>query len=166
METQLGEVIKEIVVILFTIDNFVYFCSVNEILNKYHEDNLVYKQIHPTLPLTIWNYSEKVQYDNLWDDITLQTRGLVTDDKGNVVARPFKKFFNMEEGKHTPTPDFDVYEKMDGSCIILFNYEGEWVFASRGSFTSEQAVKAKELSGNFNLHKLNKDYTYVFEIIY
>ncbi len=65
----------------------------NEVLNKYHEDNLVYKQVHPTLPLTIWNYSEKVQYDNLWDDITLQTRGLVTDDKGNVVARPFKKFF-------------------------------------------------------------------------
>jgi RNA ligase len=116
--------------------------------------------------LTIWNYSEKVQYENLWDEITLQTRGLVTDNEGNVVARPFKKFFNLEEGKHTPTSDFEVFEKMDGSCIILFNYEGEWVFASRGSFTSEQAIKAKELSSNFNLHKLNKDYTYVFEIIY
>jgi RNA ligase len=137
-----------------------------ETLNRYFEDGLIYKQTHPTLPLTIWNYTEKVQYENLFDEITIQTRGLVTDDKGNIVARPFKKFFNLEEKKHTATPDFEVFDKMDGSCIILFNYEGEWVFASRGSFTSEQAIKAKELSNNFNLDKLNKDYTYVFEIIY
>jgi RNA ligase len=67
----------------------------NEVLNKYFEEGLVYKQVHPTLPLTIWNYTEKVQYEGLWDDVTLQTRGLVTDDKGNVVARPFRKFFNI-----------------------------------------------------------------------
>jgi RNA ligase len=181
----------------------------NEILNKYHEDNLVYKQVHPTLPLTIWNYSEKVQYDNLWDDITLQTRGLVTDDKGNIIARPFKKFFNDSEKKHTPTPDFDVYEKMDGSLGILFYYEkelsykerykiwfssnyetgfeynedvipdfdnpyyeptpktkGEWVLATRGSFTSDQAVKGFEMLQKYEYQKLHKDYTYLFEIIY
>ena len=138
----------------------------NEILNKYHEDNLVYKQVHPTLPLTIWNYSEKVQYDNLWDDITVQTRGLVTDDKGNIVARPFKKFFNDSEKKHTPTPDFDVYEKMDGSLGILFHYEGEWVLATRGSFTSDQSVKGFEMLQKYDYQKLHKDYTYLFEIIY
>jgi RNA ligase len=139
---------------------------VNEILNKYHEDNLVHRQVHPTLPLTIWNYSEKVQYDNLWDDITIQTRGLVTDDKGNIVARPFKKFFNDSEKKHTPTPDFDVYEKMDGSLGILFHYDGEWVLATRGSFTSDQAVKGFEMLQNYEYQKLHKDYTYLFEIIY
>ncbi len=112
-----------------------------EVLEKYYNDGLVYKQVHPTLPLTIWNYAEKVQYEGLWDEVTLQTRGLVTDDKGNVVARPFKKFFNQEEGKHTPTVEFDVYAKMDGSLGILFNYDGEWVLATRGSFTSDQAVK-------------------------
>ena len=138
----------------------------NEILNKYHEDNLVHRQVHPTLPLTIWNYSEKVQYDNLWDDITIQTRGLVTDDKGNIVARPFKKFFNDSEKKHTPTPDFDVYEKMDGSLGILFHYDGEWVLATRGSFTSDQAVKGFEMLQNYEYQKLHKDYTYLFEIIY
>jgi RNA ligase len=163
---RLGEAIKEIVVIQFIIDNFDYLCGMNEILNKYHEDNLVYKQVHPTLPLTIWNYSEKVQYDNLWDDITLQTRGLVTDDKGNIIARPFKKFFNDSEKKHTPTPDFDVYEKMDGSLGILFHYEGEWVMATRGSFTSDQAVKGFEMLKNYDYEKLHKGYTYLFEIIY
>jgi len=137
-----------------------------KVLEKYYNDGLVYKQVHPTLPLTIWNYSEKVQYESLWDDITLQTRGLVTDDKGNVVARPFKKFFNQEEGKHTPTSEFDVYAKMDGSLGLLFNYEGEWVMATRGSFTSDQAIKGMEMLSKYDYNRLNKGYTYLFEIIY
>jgi len=138
----------------------------NEILNKYFEEGLVYKQIHPTLPLTIWNYTEAVQYEGMWNDVTLQTRGLVTDANGSVVARPFRKFFNMEEGKHTATPDFDVYDKMDGSLGILFNYEGEWIMATRGSFTSDQAVKGFEMLKNYDYEKLHKGYTYLFEIIY
>ena len=138
----------------------------NEVLNKYYEEGLVYKQVHPTLPLTIWNYSEKVQYDNLWDEITLQTRGLVTDDEGNIIARPFRKFFNDIEGRHTPTEEFDVYEKMDGSLGILFNYQGEWVMATRGSFVSEQAIKGFEILNNYDYEKLHKNYTYLFEIIY
>jgi len=138
----------------------------NEILNRYYEKGLVYKQVHPTLPLTIWNYSEKVQYEGLFDGVTLNARGLVTDNDGKIVAKPFKKFFNMEEGKHTPTPDFDVYEKMDGSLGILFNYNGEWVLATRGSFTSEQSVKGFEMLKNYDYQKLHKGYTYLFEIIY
>ena len=138
----------------------------NEVLNKYFEEGLVYKQVHPTLPLTIWNYTEKVQYEGLWDDVTLQTRGLVTDDKGNVVARPFKKFFNIEEERHTPTSEFDVYEKMDGSLGILFNYEGQWVLATRGSFASDQSLKGFFMLQKYDFKKLHKDYTYLFEIIY
>ena len=136
------------------------------ILEKYYNDGLLYKQVHPTLPLTIWNYTEKVQYENLWDEVTLMCRGLVTDEDGNIVARPFRKFFNMEEGKHTPTEDFKVYEKMDGSLGILFNYNGEWVMATRGSFTSDQAVKGMEMLSKYDYNKLHKDFTYLFEIIY
>ena len=136
-------------------------------LNKYYEDGLLYKQMHPTLPLTIWNYTEKVQYESLWDEITLICRGLVTDKEGNIVARPFKKFFNIEENKYTPTSKFDVYEKMDGSLGILFNYKGEWIFASRGSFTSSQAIKFKEIFyRRYNDKVLLKSSTYLFEIIY
>ena len=138
----------------------------NEILNKYYEEGLVYKQVHPTLPLTIWNYSEKVQYEGLFDGVTLNARGLVTDNDGKIVARPFKKFFNMEENKHTPTEEFDVFEKMDGSLGILFNYQGEWIMATRGSFVSEQAIKGFEMLRNYDYEKLHKNYTYLFEIIY
>jgi len=138
----------------------------NEVLNKYVEDGLLYKQIHPTLDLTIWNYSEKVQYESLWDEITLMCRGLVTNSKGDIVARPFKKFFNIEENKYTPSSEFDVFDKMDGSLGILFFYGGESVFATRGSFTSEQSIKGFEMLQKYDYDKLHKDYTYLFEIIY
>ena len=134
-----------------------------ETLHKYQSDGLLYSQTHPTLPLTIWNYTEKVQYQGLWDEVTLQCRGLVTDDKGNVVARPFRKFFNVEEGKHTPTSEFEVYEKMDGSLIIVFWYDGAWVGASRGSFTSKQAFVASLIFfGKLN-HNFSTGMTYLFE---
>lgn len=137
-----------------------------ERLNKYYEDGLVTKQVHPTLPLSIWNYTPETQFQNLWDDITLQARGLVTDDNGNVVARPFKKFFNLSEGKHTPTGNFEVYEKLDGSLGILFYYDNQWIMATRGSFTSDQSIKAFEMLQNYEYDRLHKSYTYLFEIIY
>jgi RNA ligase len=185
-----------------------------EILQKYHTDGLLHKQTHPTLDLTIWNYSPKVQYERLWDEITLQCRGLVTNSKGKIVARPFKKFFNYEEHKSEdiPNEDYVVYEKMDGSLGILFYYEyelsderryniwfnnnyetgmerffdpnnlpdydnsyyeptpktkGEWIMATRGSFTSPQAIKGKEILDNkYDVSSLSKKRTYLFEIIY
>ena len=138
-----------------------------EKLNEYFEKGLVYKQVHPTLPLTIWNYSEKVQYEGLWDEITLQTRGLVTDNDGNIIVHPFKKIFNIEEGKHTPTEEFEVYEKMDGSLGILFFYEGKWIVVTRGSFTSDQSVKAQELlRSKYIVESIPKGYATLFEIIY
>ena len=138
-----------------------------EVLHKYYEEGWLIKQVHPTLPLTIWNYSQKTQYEGKWDEITLHCRGLVTDDEGNIVARPFQKFFNIEEAKHRATKEFEVYEKMDGSLGIFFYFKGEPVFASRGSFTSEQAIKGTELLNKYNWKNCtHEDYTYMFEIVY
>ena len=137
-----------------------------EKLNKYYEDGLLYKQVHPSLPLTIWNYTEKVQYENLWDEVTLMCRGLVTDDTGDIVATPFKKFFNIEEGKFEPTEKFEVYEKMDGSLGIVFWYRGQWVVATRGSFTSDQSIKAREILKKYNTDIMFRNLTFCFEIIY
>jgi T4 RnlA family RNA ligase len=136
-------------------------------LNKYHNDGLLYKQTHPTLPLTIWNYTPAVQYGEKWDEVTLQCRGLVTGTEGNVVARPFKKFFNLEENKHTPTQDFEVFDKMDGSLGIMFKYNGEMICATRGSFTSDQSKWMSEFAQKYNYQDIIVEgFTYLFEIIY
>jgi len=104
-----------------------------DILNDYIERGLVIKQVHPTLPLSIYNYSRTCQYGRLWDEITLACRGLVLDNEGNVIAKPFPKFFNYEEhtAEEIPNELFEVYEKMDGSLGICFYYERELTYIER-----------------------------------
>lgn len=139
-----------------------------KILNDYIEKGLVEKNLHPTLPLAIYNYSRTCQYERKWDDITKMCRGLVLDSEGNVVAKPFDKFFNMEEHspEEIPNESFEVFEKLDGSLGILFNYKGEWILVTKGSFTSDQAIKGMELLKKYRYDRLLKGYTYLFEIIY
>jgi RNA ligase len=111
-----------------------------EKLEQYEKDGLLRSQIHPTLPLRIYNYTETVQFEGKWDYITSACRGLVVEiPSGKIIARPFPKFFNIEEKKHTESDNFELYQKVDGSLGILFRYQGDIVLATRGSFTSDQA---------------------------
>ena len=141
-----------------------------DILERYHQDGLLHKQSHPHHDLLIWNYAPKVQYEKLWDDITLRCRGLITDAKGNVIVQPFKKFFNYEEDVNPIPMNSDyvyVQEKMDGSLGILFNYKGEWIMSTRGSFTSEQSKKGLEILKNkYLLRSFEPSVAYLVEIIY
>lgn len=138
-----------------------------DILNKYIEDGLLECQSHPTLPLKIYNYSRDCQFEKKWDDITLAMRGTILDSDGNLVAKSFNKFFNIDEIASIPNDTFDVFEKMDGSLGLLFNYNNQWIFASKGSFTSEQAIKGCEIFKKLYPNvRLFDDITYIFEIIY
>ena len=144
----------------------------NKTLDSYYNEGWITKQHHPSLPLIIWNYTPKTQYEGYWDEITLQCRGLITDDRGNVIVRSMKKFFNYEEliGKDViPSKSDYVYiqEKMDGSLGILFNYNNEWIMSTRGSFTSDQAIKGLEiLKSKYNLDTFEPSVAYLCEIIY
>jgi hypothetical protein len=40
-----------------------------EILNQYVEEGWVVRNDHPSLPLSIYNYSRKTQYEGKWDDV-------------------------------------------------------------------------------------------------
>jgi RNA ligase len=141
-----------------------------EILQDYLNRGLLEKNPHPTLPISIWNYTRECQYLQVWDEITLNMRGtVIRDEDGLVIARVFKKFFNIEEipSALIPNEPFEVFEKMDGSLGILFWYEGEWHLATRGSFVSDQAIKGKAiLNAKYDTHFLFKHQTYLFEIIY
>lgn len=138
------------------------------------EEGYVNYQKHPTEDLWIYNYSNRVQFDKMWNEITLMCRGLILDKEQNIVARPFQKFFNLEEwtnqGKKLPDMAFKVYEKLDGSLGILYWIGDTPYLATRGSFTSEQALMGTDL-----LHspcykklwdKIDKTKTYLFEILY
>lgn len=144
-------------------------------LKQYEKKRKLRSSNHPTLDLSIWNYEETVHYVDEWDDITMMCRALVVNNKtGDIVARSFGKFFNYSEEKHTPTENMRIFDKADGSLGLLFYYEepnsftGRWIFTSRGSFISDQAVEGRKILEELypNYEDLNRDYTYVFEIIY
>jgi RNA ligase len=143
-----------------------------DILLKYQEDGWIRSQSHPTLPLMILNYTQKAQYESHWDEITLNCRGLIVDADYKIIVQPFGKFFNYEEienkGEIPLSGDYVyVQDKMDGSFGILFWYESEWVMATRGSFTSDQAIRGLEIANRlFNLAAWEKSIAYACEIIY
>ena len=136
-------------------------------------------QWHPEFPeLAIYNYGEDVQYRNKWNKVTLACRGLILNNQtGEVVARPWEKFFNFgqRDNRIDSAAPVEVTDKMDGSLGILYiRPDGKFAIATRGSFASEQALHATDL-----LNTLYEDYlidwvgaywleqnTYLFEIVY
>jgi len=141
-----------------------------KIIQKYIDDGLLEVQSHGTLPLKIYNYTRTCAWEKKWDEITTQCRGLILDHDGNLVAKSFNKFFNYEEinpSEINYTGKCYTQDKEDGSLGILFNYNGEWIFASKGSFTSDQSIKAKEIFySKYKIENCLPCYTYIFEIIY
>lgn len=108
-------------------------------LDKRVDEGLIRRALHPTLPLRIYSYTAECQWRGAWDKYTMMARGLILDAAGTVVARPFPKFYNYGE-KCCPEPPrlpFKVWEKLDGSLLIGFNYEGAWHVSTRGSFDNQ-----------------------------
>lgn len=132
---------------------------------------------HPEFPdLRILNYTDKTQWEQAWTPTTLTCRGLIYNaDTMELVARGMPKWFNFGHEGFAPnlSPDDPVsaYVKWDGSLGILYQRpDGEWAIATRGSFTSEQALQATDfLRGaerrGFML-RTKPGFTSVVEIIY
>lgn len=144
-----------------------------ELFRKYETEKLITCRPHENGELLIWNYSPVVQYSRAWDDVTMMCRGLITTLDGMVVARPFRKFFNL--GEHTEElPSLEgatVTEKYDGSLGILYHDGHQHCLATRGSFASEQALKGTEMLQEQIINVFGDEwmipgFTYLFEIIY
>lgn len=141
-----------------------------EKLDRMVREGLVSKQTHPEADLHIYNYTPACVYARAWNDITLLTRGLILDGEGNIVERPFEKFFNVEDHSRSDLifkEPFQAYEKMDGSMGVLYFVGDLPAVATRGSFKSDQAQWATEhLRNTHRGWTPDRDHTYLFEIIY
>lgn len=122
---------------------------------------------------TIYNYGPKTQYQGVWTTETMQCRGLITTSLGDVLALPFRKFFNLNETDETRLENLpdeepeEVLMKLDGMLGILWWRGDEPRIATRGNLYSEHAEWAtKWLQEKLRTENLPRDITLIFEIIY
>jgi RNA ligase len=141
-------------------------------LKQYENDRWISVQPHPTAPLVIANYTQNTQFANQWDEMTMMCRGLILDLEGNIVQRPLRKFFNLNQRPETmiealPAEEPHVTVKMDGSLGILYHTAEGLSIATRGSFVSDQALWATEWIRKQQFRgEFRPEYTYCFEVIF
>jgi len=121
--------------------------------------------------LRLYNYSNACAIERNWNGATRLARGLILDLKAQrVVALPLETFFNYggEHDTHGRKGEGTVsyLEKMDGSCIFIWFYDGEWRTSTRGAFYSDQAILAWNIvHEKINTKMLDKNHTYICELI-
>jgi RNA ligase len=118
--------------------------------------------------LILFSYKRECQYKSPeeWNWFEKVSRGLVMNTSGEIVARPFDKFWNY--GEVQPTGEvIEITEKVDGSLAVIFHHNGQWHVCTRGSFVSEQAIWAEKfLHENYDLRGVQTNNTLLCEIIY
>lgn len=135
----------------------------------------IQRHYHPVLPLVGLKYHKKDS--PRLHPIVRQCRGIVLELPSlKVVARPFNRFFNEGEDIECQR-DFDwghfaAQRKEDGTLIIAFWYDGQWIIKTGGSWadghinrnapTWQQAFF--DVLPRERLEILDKRFTYCFEL--
>lgn len=137
-------------------------------LNISHKDSLV-----------LFKYNQIASNFSL--EVVKEARGTILEDGTfNVICYPLYKFFNYGE---TNAAQLDwkngvsCQEKVDGSLIKVFYYDGEWRVATNGTIDARDAdldcigyknfrelFDAAAQRVGLDLNELCLDYTYVFEL--
>lgn len=139
--------------------------------DEYVKKGLVRSQKYKDL--TIYQYTEFTQFESLWNNCTLNARGIVFDDDGVLVQRCIPKFFNHDEPDGIKVEKLMhkeqigvVQEKLDGSLIkITKDQKHGLVITSKASFESDQVKMAKEIVDENN-YDFKEGWTYHFELIH
>lgn len=109
------------------------------------DNGYVTERFHPVYDYRVLNYSPKTQYEQRWNNVTEQCRGLILDKNNLVIFRPPRKFYNYGQTGAPEVPLYaqvDVLDKLDGSFLAIFPTPDGYECATRGSFTSQQAIDA------------------------
>lgn len=122
---------------------------------------------HPKLPLKIYNYTVKAQSEGLWTPITRKCRGLILDNKYNIVVKSPEKFFNIGEqfAANVDLNNARISEKSDGYMVIV-KADSDWglLVTSRGSFDNKYTDAARKFITGDTLLRLVPNYSYFCEL--
>ena len=123
---------------------------------------------HPTLPLTIYNYTKQTQYEGYWNDTTKKCRGLVIDDEGDIIVNAPPKFFNKGEpyADRVNLLTALLLEKADGYFVsVTKSSKYGLIVTSRGSFDNKYVDAAKKFITPAIEENLIPDISYFCELL-
>jgi len=109
---------------------------------------------HASLPLVILNYdqldSPKIH------PVVRECRGLVLNSEDwSLVARAFPRFFNWGEfAEEMPLFNWSksvALEKVDGSLVLFYHFNGEWHVNTRGSFAGGNLFNSEWAARFYNM---------------
>ena len=113
-------------------------------------------------------------------DLCREARGIIINTKTfEVVCWPYGKFFNWNEpwASVVDWETAEVQEKVDGSLIKLWYYDGEWRWSTNNvidasdckvnslDLTFMELIERTKEYKNLDYDALNRDYTYMFELV-
>lgn len=122
-----------------------------ELLQETSTEQLVELGIH------VKQYEDRVllDYDQIKSPKThplvIKCRGVIlAPDFKQVICRPFDRFFNLGEApetqSHLDMSKAVAYDKVDGSLIKIYFYNGKWEIATRGTCFAESKVNGFDMS--------------------
>jgi len=116
--------------------------------------------------LSLYNYSNRCVFERGWDEYTMAARGIVIDDIGRILARPWPKFFNLGErpDDKLPAETPELSKKYDGSLVIVFWDDVRWRAVTRGCWENVQTQYAAKWLEQHD-GKLQVQFTYLFELV-
>ncbi len=140
--------------------------------NKIPKDNIKIKQ--EIVEGNVYNIVHYIYNNNetFNDPKLLESRGIVFDENGKIVSRPFEKFFNFNGSQFTLEKDLDFtdsefYLKLDGSLLTFVSINGKIFAKTKKSFYSDVAIQCQKDFGNDyrykNLTCKFKDISFLYE---
>jgi RNA ligase len=116
--------------------------------------------------LSLYNYSNRCVFEKGWDEYTMAARGIVLDEIGRILARPWPKFFNLGErpDDKLPAETPELAKKYDGSLVIVFWDDVKWRAVTRGCWDNVQTQYAGRWLEQHD-GKLQRQFTYLFELV-
>jgi hypothetical protein len=141
----------------------------------------IYWKRHPEYPkLVQFRYDQFESYPFRHMEIVKECRGIILEEGAynwNVVCLPFTRFFNLGEdcAAELDPKTLRVQEKVDGSLLTCFNYEGEWLVCTTNSPNAAGSVMDLPITFadlfwrtfdnmGFHMSQLKDHLVYMFEL--
>lgn len=125
--------------------------------------------------LYVIKYRKRVFYDNLWNDILEECRGLVVDADFNIVSRPFTKIYNYGVERRAPKFKNDervnAFVKINGFMASVTWHNDDLLVSTTGSLDSDFVQYVYDMIGNDidvyrSVCRINSNYTFMFECVH